>query len=238
MAFVLWGTAQAQDEDADFSDSFPLEDCHFLPWGGNDYFDLTPGRQSFFSNTQCLAEDECDELEELRITVTPQLKKIHLDGATVWTRVIEEYETADGELTEISRNYFATCWPYMDVYYFGEDVDIYEDGEIVSHAGGWLAGQFGAQPGMIMPQSAFLLGTRYYQEVAPGVALDRAEHVDADLQIDIPAGSFDGCVEVEESTPFEPGDVSTKLYCSGVGLVVDEDLEADLIRTPREHRRH
>jgi hypothetical protein len=39
---------------------------------------------------------------------------------------MEEYETADGEVEEISRNYVADCNPMHDVYYFGEDV---EDGD-------------------------------------------------------------------------------------------------------------
>ena len=137
-----------------------------------------------------------------------------------------ENEKADGELKEISRNYFATCLPWRDVYYFGEDVDIYEDGEIVSHEGAWLAGRFGAQPGIIMPDSGFLLGQRYYQEIAPGVALDRAEHVDTDLEIDLQAGNFEDCIEVTETTPLEPGSESIKFYCPGVGLVIDGDLKA------------
>ena len=41
---------------------------------------------------------------------------------TVRTRVMEEYETVDGEVEEISRNYVADCEPMHDVYYFGEDV--------------------------------------------------------------------------------------------------------------------
>ena len=135
---------------------------------------------------------------------------------------------ADGELTEISRNYFATCLPSRDVYYFGEDVDIYEEGEIVSHEGAWLAGRYGARPGIIMPESAFLLGQRYYQEVAPGVALDRAEHVDSQFELSVPAGNFDDCVEIDESTPLSPGG-SHKVYCEEVGLVIDGDLEAGAV---------
>ncbi len=40
---------------------------------------------------------------------------------TVRTRVLEEYETVDGELEEVSRNFVADCNPMHDVYYFGED---------------------------------------------------------------------------------------------------------------------
>ena len=67
----------------------------------------------------------------------------------------------------------------------------------------------------------FLLGSRYFQELAPGVALDRAEHVRMGLTVTTPAGTFQECVEVKETTPLEPGAVSTKVYCAELGLVVD-----------------
>jgi hypothetical protein len=116
-----------------------------------------------------------------------------------------------------------------DVYYFGEEVDIYEDGEIVGHEGAWLAGRNGARPGIIMPDSGFILGQRYFQEMAPGVALDRAEHVETGLEITVPAGTFDDCIEVTETTPLDPNEESTKVYCRDVGLVIDEDLELTAI---------
>jgi hypothetical protein len=46
----------------------------------------------------------------------------------------------------------------------------------VSHEGAWLAGQNGAKAGMIMPGKV-VVGLKYYQEIAPGVAEDRAEIV-------------------------------------------------------------
>lgn len=57
----------------------------------------------------------------------------------------------DGELTEISRNFFATCNRDNSVVYFGEEVNIYEDGEVVAHEGEWRAGDDDARPGIIMP---------------------------------------------------------------------------------------
>ena len=99
----------------------------------------------------------------------------------------------------------------------------HEDGEIVSHDGAWLAGVDGALPGIVMP-GTFLLGSRYFQEVAPGVALDRAEHTAEGLVVETEAGEFEGCVEIIETSPLEPGAESRKLYCPGVGLVMDDDL--------------
>jgi hypothetical protein len=142
---------------------------------------------------------------------------------------MEERESENGELVEVSRNFVADCWPSHDVYYFGEEVDIYENGKIVDHEGAWLAGKHGALPGILMPEDGFMLGSRYFQERAPGVAMDRAEHVRAGFSMQVPAGKFDNCVEVEETTPLEPDDVSTKVYCRGVGLVRDDDLELTAI---------
>lgn len=220
-----------------FTEEFPIEKCDFRASGGNPYFKLKPGRQAYFSNQRCVSAGDCDELEELWITVTDRTRDVQLteDGVTrtIRTRVVEEFETVDGELAEISRNFFAICHPSRDVYYFGENVDIYEDGQIVGHEGAWLAGRHGARPGIIMPDAAFLLGSRYYQELAPDVALDRAHHVAAGLEIDVPAGVLKDCVQVNETTPLEPG-ISTKIYCPGKGLVRDEDLELIAIYSDAE----
>jgi uncharacterized Fe-S cluster protein YjdI len=222
--------ALAAQEDDDFTDHFPVEECTFSPFGGNAFFSLIPGRSTYFNNASCVAAGECADREDLVITVTRELKKVWIDDdgerRPVWTRVIVEHEQENGALKEVSRNYFAACLPSRDVYYFGEDVDIYADGRVVSHQGAWLAGMHGAEPGIIMPDSGFVLGQRYYQELAPGVALDRAEHVGTDLELDLQAGNFDDCIEITETTPLEPGAESTKFYCPGVGMVIDNDLEA------------
>ena len=113
-----------------FTRQFPITACDFKPTGGNAYFRLKPGRQLYLSNLRCVQDKECDELDELWITMLPETKTITFDYAgkprTVTARVMEEYETVGGELEELSRNYVADCSPMHDVYYFGEDV---EDGD-------------------------------------------------------------------------------------------------------------
>jgi hypothetical protein len=42
------------------------------------------------------------------------------------------------------------------------------------------------------------------------------------LTVTTTAGTFEECAEVKETTPLEPGAVSTKLYCAELGLVVDD----------------
>ena len=46
------------------------------------------------------------------------------------------------------------------------------------------AGIDGAKPGIVMPGS-FLLGSRYYQEIAPDVAMDRAENIGVGLTVEM-----------------------------------------------------
>ncbi|MBA2409392.1 MAG: hypothetical protein H0V62_06365 [Gammaproteobacteria bacterium] len=221
-----------------YTREFPIADCDFETRqfereDANPYYILQPGRELHYNNFECVSKGECDEVEELVITILNKTRKFKLDiegkMKTVTTRVLQEVETANGELVEISYNYYAQCDDNQDVYYFGENVDIYEDGEIVSHDGAWLAGNNGAKPGLILPGGAFLLGARYFQEVAPGVALDRAEHVAMNLKEETPAGSFENCVFIEETTPLEPGDLSEKTYCPGTGLLFDNELELTTI---------
>ncbi|MBI2994521.1 MAG: hypothetical protein HYY48_10160 [Gammaproteobacteria bacterium] len=212
-----------------FTRTFPLGDCTFLTEGNNPYFKLQVGRELHLDNAACVESDNCDELEEVVITVLNETEDIDLmiDGepTTVTTRVVEENESVDGELEEISRNFFAECEGTGDVYYFGEEVDIYEDDVIVSNEGAWRAGVDGAKPGLFMPGGAFLLGARYFQELAPDVAMDRAENVKMGLNRVTPAGTFNDCVRIKETTPLEPSEVSIKYYCAGVGIVFDDGIK-------------
>lgn len=230
---ITAAAAQAERNDG-YTDDFPDDRCDYRTVGGNAYFPLTPGLVRVYDNDECVAAGECEEQERLQITVTHRTRNIEIvdDGRkrVIPTRVVEEREWSDGQLIEVSQNYFAACGAGRDrdVYYFGEAVNVYEylpNGDVrVTHPGQWLAGKNGAEPGIIMPGGAFLLGARYYQELAPRVALDRAEHTAIDLEFESEAGEFDDCAAVVETTPLEPGDESHKLYCPRVGLAVDNEL--------------
>ncbi len=221
------GTVLAKNnKKVDFTDTFPIADCQFSPTGSNPYFTLQENRELHFNNWQCFVDGECDEFEELVITVTPETRMVEfeLDGEmiAVNTRVVREFESADGEFVEESQNFYAECVGTEDVYYFGEEVVI-ADG---SHPGEWLAGENGALPGIIFPGGSFLLGARYFQETAPNdEALDRAEHVEMGLELTVPADTYEDCVKIDETTPLDEQELSEKWYCHNVGLVRDGDLE-------------
>ena len=77
----------------------------------------------------------------------------------------------------------------------------------------------GARFGLIMPGRP-IAGDRYYQELAPKIAMDRAEIVAVDERLETPGRIFQHCVHVRESSPLEGG-ISDKWYAPGIGLVRD-----------------
>ena len=216
-AAVVPGAVGAQEPEASWTDTFNLEGCDWASTGSHPFFVLEPGHQLL------LEGEEDGETLELTITVLDETEVV--DG--VETRVVEEREVVGGELVEVSRNFYAVCAPHNSVFYFGEDVEDYEDGEVVANEGAWRAGEDGAQLGLIMPGLP-LLGARYYQELAPDVALDRAEIVSLTAVVETPAGTFEECLETEETNPLEAGGAETKAYAPGIGLV--QDAEARLVR--------
>ncbi|GEM_PF-1295517 len=195
--------------EAAYTDTFQVDDDEWASSGTNPYFILEPGFYSVFEN---------EDGDRLTITVLNETKEV--DG--VETRIVEEREEEDGEIVEISRNFFAISTRTNDVYYFGEEVDIYENGKLKDHHGAWLAGKKGARFGLIMPGTP-LLGARYMQEIAPGVAMDRAEIVALGVTFETPEGELEGCLKTWESSAIEKGKES-KLYAPGIGLIQDEDL--------------
>jgi hypothetical protein len=148
------------------------------------------------------------------------------------TRVVEEREWRGGELIEVSRNFLAIHPKTGDVYYFGEDVDMYRKGRVVSHEGAWRHGRHDARFGLMMPGLPSV-GMRFYQELAPGVAMDRVEIVSLSDTLTTPAGTFARCLRTKESTPLERGS-EYKIYAPGVGLVQDSTLKlVSRTTTPR-----
>ena len=178
--------------------------------GRNPYFILEPGYTLILEGGS----------ERLVITVLNET--IIVDG--IETRVVEERETKAGRLVEISRNYYAIDTRTSDVYYFGEDVDIYAGGQVSSHGGAWLSGVGDARFGLIMPGTV-ALEAKHYQEIAPGVAMDRARIIGLSENLVTPAGQFEQVLKVEETTPLEPLIIEYKYYALGIGMIRDGPLE-------------
>ncbi len=198
--------------DPKFTETFDVKKSDLSSTGKSPFFVLEPGFVSVFEGP------EKGKKTVLTVTVTHDTKKV--DG--VETRVVEEKETTDGEVKEISRNYFAISKSTGDVYYFGEDSDTYKNGKVANRGGSWLAGVAGARFGLALPGKP-KVGAAYYQELAPKVAMDRAEIVSVTETVKTPSGEYKNCVKIKETTPLEKG-TEYKFYARGVGLVQDDKL--------------
>jgi hypothetical protein len=193
----------------DWTSQFVMEGDELVSIGRNPYFILEPGYQLVLEGGGT----------QLIITVLNETKAI--DG--VETRVVEERETKNGQLIEVARNYFAISRRTNDVFYFGEDVDMYKDGKVVNHDGSWLSGVNGAKFGLIMPGRP-LSNASYYQEVAPGAAMDRATIISTTETVNTPAGEFVNCLKIKETTPLQ---IITeyKYYAPDIGMVSDGTMK-------------
>lgn len=191
-----------------WKDSFSVDKANLVDTGRNMYFILEPGYCLQFMHGRAT----------LTITVLSETKTV--DGVT--TRVVEEREEKNGQLLEISRNFFAIDKTTLDVYYFGEEVDIYKKGKVVNHEGAWLSGVGGARFGLMIPGNP-KVGDKYYQELAPKIAMDRVEVVAMDMEVKTPGGTFQHCLRIKETSAVERGS-SIKVYAPGVGLIRDDEF--------------
>lgn len=161
-------------------------------------------------------ESETEEgLEQIVVEVTPGSKTI----LGVATTVVHDEVFLDGELVEDTFDWFAQDED-GNVWYFGEDSRTLEGGEVISTEGSWEAGVEGASPGIVM-LAAPRIGLQYAQELAPGVAEDMARVLSLSRTVEVPLGTFDGCLQTQEWTPLERGPRESKYYAPGTGLVLE-----------------
>lgn len=210
VATVAGGSMRGAGQSASaWRDRFDVNKADLLPTGTNSYIKMQPGRILKLTHGK----------DTLTVTILPGTEVI--DGVT--TGVLEERETKNGKVVEVSRNFMATHTTTGDVYYFGEDVDNYKNGKITNHESAWRAGTNGARFGLMIPAKP-TVGDKFYQEVAPKVAMDRVEVVSTNETVKTAAGTFEHCVHLRETTPLEHG-VSHKYYATGIGIIKDDEFE-------------
>jgi hypothetical protein len=182
----------------------------FLPQIDNPFLSYAPG-------TRWVYEETTDEgTERVEVVVLDETREV----AGVQAVVVRDTVTVDGELVEDTYDWFAQDED-GNVWYLGEDVKNYENGQYVDAAGSWEAGVDGAQAGILMwadPQP----GAEYSQEYYRGEAEDMARVVALDGAADVPFGRYTDLVVIEEWTPLEPAIAERKYYARGVGQVLGE----------------
>ncbi len=132
----------------------------------------------------------------------------------------------DGVIHEIASNFYVEASDGT-VCYFGEDVEFFdESGVFVNTDGTWKAGEDGALQGVIMPANA-KVGDAYYQEYAPGIALDQGR-ITADGLVTVVDGADVDTIQVTDTNPIDdesPCTEEEKRYAYGIGEVKDTTLE-------------
>ena len=180
----------------------------------NEWFPLVVGEEKVLEG-----EEEKGTMVRVEIVVLDETEEV----AGVTTQVVRETHYEDGEVVEVSRNFFVQA-PDGTVCYYGEDVDNYEEGEIVNHEGSWHAGEGENLPGIIMPADPEV-GMRFAQESAPGIAEDMSQIMAFGEAVCVPAGDFNDTMRTKDWNPLVEDDEDIKYYARGVGLIVDAEAE-------------
>ena len=189
----------------------------------NKYFSLPVGKKLTFEATTK------EGPEKIIIEMTAETKVI--EGVT--TLVYLDTVYLNGELHEVTKDYLAQH-KNGDVWYFGENVDNYENGKIKDHAGTFIHGQDGAKAGIWM-KAEQKVGDSYRQEYYKSKAEDMRDTVAVGVTVTTALATYTDCVKVYDWTPLDKKSREHKYYCPAVGsLVLNEHLEtgkkAELIK--------
>jgi hypothetical protein len=194
-------------------ESFELDPADFAAGIDNPYWPMRPGSRWVYTET------DADGAElQVEVTVTNDTKEILGITATVVRDVVSE----GGEVIEDTFDWYAQDTD-GNIWYLGEDTKEYEDGELVSTEGSWEAGVDGAMAGILVPAHP-AVGMTYRQEYYEDEAEDQGKVLSLDEAVDVPYGSFQGCLQTEDTTPLEPDLIENKYYCEGIGPVLAVDV--------------
>jgi hypothetical protein len=183
-----------------------IQPADFVAGVDHPYFPLVPG------TTYRYEEKSGKRVTVDEVTVTRDTKAVM--GVTCV--VVHDVARANGRVVEDTYDWYAQD-RRGNVWYFGEDTkELRADGRADTE-GSWCAGVDGAMPGVIMPASP-TPGAPFREEYRRGTAEDMGQILAVADSVNVPAGSYAGCVRVKEWSPLERGS-ETKWYAQGVGFV-------------------
>jgi hypothetical protein len=124
----------------------------------------------------------------------------------------------------VTRRFLAIDRASGDVFCFGRAVERYDGWHADGRPTGWRAGDANARAGLAMPGKP-QIGQKFYQAVAPKVAMERVEVGSLGETIRVPAARFDSCLKTVETTPTNAKRKTERLYAPGVGLLADGSFQ-------------
>ena len=192
---------------------YPIDAADFVTEIDNPYWPMKPGSTWVYTEI----DEEGTELR-VEVTVTSNVKDILGISATV----VHDVVTEDGEVVEDTLDWYAQDVD-GNIWYLGEDTAEYEDGEVVSTAGSWEHGVDGALAGILVEANP-QVGDAYRQEYYAGEAEDEGRVLSLNESVEVPYGTFDGCLQTEDTTALEPDVLEHKYYCMAIGPVLAIDV--------------
>jgi hypothetical protein len=155
-------------------------------------------------------------------------RTIPIGGEDVECAILEEWAIEDGEVVEISENYFAQA-DDGTVYYCGEIVNHFEGGELTGHGGSWIVGgptgsdpdetATAAGPAVIMPAHPEV-GDEWKSEDIPDAGIEEFNTAVAfHNTLRVPEGRFRNVLQVRGETPA----VENKWYAPRIGFIQSKE---------------
>jgi len=193
------------------SDPVKLDPADFTTEIDNPYWPISKGKRWVYRSTE----------ERIVVTRTNRQKTVAGVNAVVLTDVVTRPDS--GDYVEVTADWYAQDSD-GNVWYLGEDTKEYENGKVASTKGSWEHGVNGAYAGIIVPANP-RPGMTYRQEYYKGEAEDQAKVLRLDAKVTVPFGTFENCLETEDTTPLEPDVVEKKYYAKGIGNVLRTTAE-------------
>lgn len=183
---------------------------------------------SKFDRCVLKGEEDGAKLRVVR-TLLDRTEPFRVDGEKVRVAVIKDKAFEDGELVERTLDYFGQATNGA-VYYFGEDVDDIEDGEVVGHDGQWRYGRDTNVLGVAMPHNP-KVGETWYFEFVPGITIERDKMIKRIDEKTVRGTTYEDVIRIREFQ--DPGnEVEDKLYARGFGNIreLPPDGKVDLVK--------
>ena len=186
----------------------------------NPYLPLSNLKQDILEGT------EAGKKLHIERTLKPEIHKTFKFGPqTIESLAYEDRETENGELAEVTLDYFAQD-DAGAVYYLGEEVDEYEGGKIVGHKGAWMLGKDTDTPGVILP-AELKVGAKFRSEDVSAEIKEKDSIVSMSETVKVPAGTYANCIKVQELAAGEKPEF--KYFAKGVGVVREQPEGGNLL---------
>lgn len=189
----------------------------FVP---NEYFPLIPGTTRIYRVT----DSGGDPIEEIKVEILREFKEIlGVNCIVVRDRVWEFDENGEKQIIEDTIDWYAQDLA-GNVWYFGEIVQDFTDGELVSIDGSFKAGRDFDKAGFIM-LAVSKAGDLYRQEFSLGNAEDMGEVLGYVKSLKVGSEIYTNVLKINAFNPLSPGSFEHKYYAPGVGAVLEENVQ-------------